>query len=194
MVVLVERVAILLASLGLTIGLIIVLSGFFAGRDQAGVAGGDAGDMPGTIHPSQGDVHLAPGQLRPVYNTEPPTSGPHIPKPVTQQGALLDNDQLLEALARGDVVLMYAQRTAPAALQKLATTVAGEFSPALAASGQAVILARRPGTAGVVGLAWTRTLRVASPSDGRLSEFAQAYLGRGAGLTAPGTRTSSGHS
>ena len=40
--------------------------------------------------------------------------------------------------------------------------------------------ARRPGTAGVIALAWTHMLRVATPTDPALRAFAQFWLGRGA--------------
>ena len=55
----------------------------------------------------------------------------------------------------------HAARRRPACAA-LALSVAGPFSPALAAAGQAVILARRPGTTGLIGLAWTR-MRARSP-------------------------------
>lgn len=173
-----ERIAIGLASLALSLGLIALLSGFFAGRDAAGVSGGTT--AAGLRFPDQGDQHLAPGDLRPPYNSDPPTSGPHLLSPVLRQGAPLRDDQLLTALEVGDVVMVYGSPTAPAALVHLAKSVAGRFTPALAAAGQAVVLMRRTGTPGVVALAWTRMLRAASPSDGELVQFAQQWLGRGA--------------
>ena len=51
---------------------------------------------------------------------------------------------------------------------------------ALAAAGQAVILARRPGTVGVDGLAWAHAVSVREPGDPGLAQFAQFWLGRGA--------------
>jgi hypothetical protein len=174
---LLEIAAIALSSLVLSIGLIVLLSGYFAGRDQAGVTGAVTG--PGQAYPDLGDAHLKPGQPRPAYNSTPPTSGAHFDQPVLRDGARLNDDQLLEALARGDVVLMYGTRTAPAGLQALATAIAGPFTPSLAAAGQAVILARRPGTPDLVGLAWTHMVHVSTPGDSLLRQFAQFWLGRG---------------
>ena len=37
--------------------------------------------LPGKKMPSQGNAHVQPGQARVVYNTNPPTSGPHFDKP-----------------------------------------------------------------------------------------------------------------
>ena len=75
---------------------------------------------------------------------------------------------------------MYGTPTPPPGLEALVRSVAGPFSPSLATAGQAVILARRPGTAGLIGLAWTRMVRVPSAADPSLRQFAQVWLGRGA--------------
>lgn len=175
---LLERVAILLASLALTFGLIAVLSGFFQGRDNASLSGGAGG--PGKHFRDLGDASLAPGQLHPAYDSNPPTSGPHALSAVTRDWVPLDDDQLLSALAVGDVVITYGTARPPDALVSLARSVAGPFTPALAATGQAVILSPDPHTHGFVGLAWTHILRVARSGDSRLSQFASYWLGRGA--------------
>jgi hypothetical protein len=176
-----ERVAIGLASLALSIGLIALLSGFFASHDPAGVTASSSG--PGQRFPDQGHTHLAPGELRPVYNSEPPTSGPHIAILVQRNGVELTDDQLLEALELGDVVFTYGTPTPPAALIALARSVASPFTPALAAAGQAVIVSPRAGTAGIYGLAWTRMIHTASATDPGLRDFAEFWLGKGASRT-----------
>ena len=171
-----ERLAIGVASIALSVGLIALLSGFFAGRDQAGVGGGTL--VPGLRYPDQGHRHLAPGELRPVYDSEPPTSGPHVPLPIGRDQIALSNDQLLEALELGDVVLAYGSGRPDPALLGLERTVAGRFTPRLAAAGQAVVLDRRPGTSGVIALAWTRMLHVGTAADPRLRDFTAQWLGR----------------
>jgi len=173
-----ERSAIGIASLVLSIGLILLLSGYFAGRDQAAVSGGTSG--PGQAFSDLGHATLSPGQPRPSYNSNPPTSGPHVPEAVVRDGATLNDDQLLQALQLGNVVIVYGTPKPPAGLSKFASTAAPPFTPALAATGDAVILARRPGTAGLVALAWTHLLRVNSPSDPQLGQFVSFWLGRGA--------------
>ncbi|MDQ6744732.1 MAG: DUF3105 domain-containing protein [Actinomycetota bacterium] len=173
-----ERVAIALASLALSVGLIALLSGFFAGRDQAGVSAGAA--VIGRAVPDLGHAHLRPGELRPVYNSEPPTSGAHIPEPVVHDGAMLGDDQLLQALEVGDVVIAYGTPQPPPGLARLARQLSDSFTPQLAAAGQAVLTMRRPRTGGLIGLAWGRMVRVSSPSDPQLSKFAEQWLGHGA--------------
>lgn len=173
-----EWAAITIASLAVAFGLIALLSGFFAGRDQAGVTGGSV--IPGVSFADQGHAHLSPGQTHPRYDSNPPTSGAHVPVPVSGDGQQLSDNQLLEALELGDVVVMYGSPAPPRGLLPLARSLAAPFTPALAAAGQAVILARRPGTAGLIGLAWAHMIRVASPGDPLLRSFISYWLGRGA--------------
>jgi hypothetical protein len=92
----------------------------------------------------------------------------------------LSDDQVLQALSLGDVVIIYGTSRPPPGLRGLAAANGGRFSPALAAAGQTVVLARRPGTRGLVALAWTRILHVADASDPRLHDFIVLYLGQGA--------------
>lgn len=174
-----ERLAIGLAALALSVGLIAVLSGFFAGRDQAGVAAGTT-TPPGQAFADQGDGHLRRGQTAPAYDSNPPTSGPHHIVLVERDAAPISDDQLLEALELGDVVLFYGGPQPPPALRALARAQAAPFSPALVAAGQAVILAPRPGTRGVIAVAWTHMLRAGDPGSAALRQFVAYWLGRGA--------------
>jgi hypothetical protein len=122
---------------------------------------------------------MAPGELRPAYDSNPPTSGPHLAARVTRDQAQLSDDQLLQALALGDVVLVYGTPRPPRQLLTLASSL-GRFTPALAATGQAVVLDRLPGTQGVIGLAWAHMIRARRPGDPGLRAFAAYWLGRGA--------------
>ncbi len=173
-----ERLAVLVAGVALAVGLIALLSGYFTGHDPAGVSG-SAGEI-GESFPDQGDALLPAGAPRPRYDSDPPTSGPHARIAVTADGRRLDDDRLLSALAAGDVVVEYGGLRPPPGLRALADRTAGRFTPALAATGQAVVLARRPGTSGLIGLAWTRMIRLSSPLDPLLQRFIQMWLGRGA--------------
>ncbi len=174
-----ERVTIVLASLALSFVLIALLSGYFAGRDQAGISGGSAAGL-GERFPDLGHAHLNPGLLRPEYSSDPPTSGAHIPLAVLRQDVTLDDNQLLQALELGDVVIDYGTPSPTPALRALQAAVAGPFTPQLAAAGQAIILARRAGTSGLLALAWTRLLHVPGAGDPQLRAFAEQWLGRGA--------------
>jgi Protein of unknown function (DUF3105) len=174
----VEWVVIVLVALAVAAGAIALLSGYFAGNDTPGVTGSSSG--PGIAVKDMGDAHLRPGQTPPRYTSNPPTSGPHVPVPVRKNHAVLSNNQVLEALELGDVVFVYGSPAPPAQLEAIARANAAPFTPALAAAGQAVILARRPGTPGVVGLAWAHLIRVRGPAAPSLRQFVQYWLGRGA--------------
>ena len=173
-----EWAAIAVASLAVAFGAIALLSGFFAGRDQAGVSG--TGSVPGLRFADLGHAHLNPGQPHPRYDSNPPTSGAHVPEPVGADGQQLSDNQLLEALELGDVVVMYGTPSPPPGLRSLVSSLAAPFTPTLATAGQAVVLARRAGTVGVLGLAWAHMVRVARPSDPLLRSFIGYWLGRGA--------------
>jgi hypothetical protein len=172
-----ERGAIVLASLAVSVGVIALLSGGLAGgRDDPGISVN--GTVPGKAYPDQGDRHLAAGDPRPSYNSDPPTSGAHVPLPVSTNGAEISVDQLLQALSLGDVVFLYSSTAPPRGLQAIADQVAPRFTPALAADGQTVILARRPNLSTITAVAWAHMLRSDSAQD--LRSFATHWLGRGA--------------
>ncbi len=174
-----ERVAIGVASLLLSVGLIALLSGYFAGKDAANVSG--AATPVGEQFRDLGDVQLQPGQPHPAYDSNPPTSGAHVPEPIIADNLKLNDNQLLQALQEGNVVIVYGTPRPPHGLGALARSVSGgPFTPTLAAAGQAVILARRPGTVGLTGLAWTHLVHVSAPNDSLLHAFAAYWLGRGA--------------
>lgn len=178
-----ERGAIVIASLAVAVGVIALLSGGLAGgRDDPGLSQSAGASAPGTAYRDQGDRLLKAGSARPVYDSDPPTSGPHTRAAIHRNAAPINDDQLLQALSLGDVVFLYSSARPPRGLQAVADSVAPRFSRALAADGQAVILARRPGLAQITALAWTRMLR--SDDAGDLRGFANRWLGRGAGARA----------
>ncbi|MGH2869464.1 MAG: DUF3105 domain-containing protein [Solirubrobacteraceae bacterium] len=176
---LVERLVIVLVAFALSVGIIALLSGgLLAGRDNPGITG-QTGPL-GAQFRDLGHAHLAPGTSRPAYDSQPPTSGAHVPLAITRDQGQINDDQLLEALELGDIVLFYGGDRPPAGLRALAGSIAAPFTPALAAAGQAVILARRPGTNGILGAAWTRLVHVRAPADPALRSFMLLTLGQGA--------------
>ena len=159
---------------------------FFVSRDDAPVnKGGDPQTEvkgPGQAFTDLGDEHVSPPEAgKAKYNSNPPTSGPHVPAPIPRDRVVLSDDQILHALEDGNVVIVYGKRKAPKPLRQLAEDVSGgPFDPALVQAGQSVILARRKGTDGVVALAWRHLLRAPSADDPELTRFAEFWLGRGA--------------
>ena len=111
-----ERFAIAIASLVLAVVLIALLSGYFTGKDQAAVTGGNEVGLKFT---DQGNTPLTPGYPRPHYDSDPPTSGPHLDRAVRANGETLSDDQILTALAAGDVVVLYGTPRAPDGVPRL---------------------------------------------------------------------------
>ena len=93
-----RRAGALVLALVVAAGGIVGLIAFFATRDTSTfkeVRG------PGRELPDQGAARLAPGAPRPRYNSDPPTSGPHVPVPVARDDVALTDDQVLTALQTG---------------------------------------------------------------------------------------------
>jgi Protein of unknown function (DUF3105) len=163
-----------LAVAGVAAAACVALIFILASRDSGRV---DQSRGPGALEPDRGRAHDRPAARSAA--DDPPTSGPHRPRLVTHDGVPLSDDQLLQALELGDVVLAYDPKTAPGALRRLQRDISGAFDPELAAAGQMVILDPRPGVHGVIALAWRRRLRVPAATDPRLRAFADAWLGQG---------------
>jgi len=153
-------------------GVLLLLSG----QDEAEVA--PAGG-PGSLEPDRGAAHDR--AAAPTPPDRPATSGPHRPELPLADGGRLSEDAHLHLLELGNVVLHYDAPEPPAALRALQEEVSGPYERAVAAAGQAVVLARRPGLgAGVLATAWRRRLRATGPEDPALADFVSAWLGQGA--------------
>jgi hypothetical protein len=154
----------LLAVLGVAVavGVVIVVVLVFSARDESDLSAAPSG----------------PGQVQPA-GADPPASGPHVDALVTRDRRPLSDDQLVNALALGDVVILYEGAKPAQALVRLQRAVSGPFDAELAAAGQAVILAPRKGAGPATALAWKRILRADDPADSNLRDFAEFWLGRG---------------
>lgn len=155
------------------VGVVIVVVGglglllLFNGRDSGGIETGGEAQGPGVAETEPGD---------------PPTSGEPGGKALRAEGDV-DDATLVAALATGNVALVYGTPKPPPELVQLRDGATGPFDPELAAAGQMAFLVHRKGVAGVQALAWKRRLTVDAPSDPRLGEFIDAWLGKGQGNT-----------
>jgi hypothetical protein len=144
------------------LGGVVLLLLFFQGRDES--------QLQDTADGRRGPGRLVTDQRR-----------ASTPAPIRRDGTRLSEDQILHALELGDVVLLYGTSATPPELRALQQQLSGPFDPVLAANGAAVILGQRPGTDGVLALAWRRMLRTPSAGDPALEQFADYWLGRSAG-------------
>lgn len=163
----------LVVALAAAVGLLL----FVQSRDRSTLNDGEAAAAPGRELPDQGAEHRRPAAGF-HFVTDPPASGPHLAAPVRRDGTL-SRDQLLHALELGDVVLVYGSAADEGALRAVQEDAAGPFDPALAAAGQAVLLDRRPGTKGVIALAWRRMLDAPRAGDPQVRAFTDHWLGKG---------------
>jgi hypothetical protein len=138
--------------------------GYFAYRAAA--------DLPGTRFPDQGHRHLAsPADPHPPYNSDPPTSGPHLPylapwgihtRPITPQ-------LQVHNLEDGGVLVQY-NCDCPDLAERLATIVRRYD--------RFVILAPYPGMKSRIALtAWTRLETLEEFDEARIVRFIEAYRG-----------------
>jgi hypothetical protein len=169
-----RQAALVAGGAGVAIAGLLALVLLFSARDDSQLSAGPAG--PGEPQPDHGAAHDGPAT---PAGGHAPTSGTHRPEPVIRDRTRLTDDQLIHALELGNVVVLYATREPAPALERLQEDVAGPFDAELAAAGQAVILAPRPGTGPATALAWRRILKADDPADPRLHDFAAAWLGRG---------------
>jgi hypothetical protein len=167
----VSRLLVVLLGVAVAVGALLGLVLFLGGRDDSQLSAAPEG--PGELQADRGARHDGPAE----ETDEPPTSGTHRPDPVRSDRRELSADQIIHALELGNVVILYEQRSP--ALERLQREVSGPFDAELAASGQAVILARRDGADPVTALAWRRVLRAEDAADPELREFADAWLGVG---------------
>jgi hypothetical protein len=159
-----RRAVVVLITLLVALGGFVLVLLFFEGRDNSQVPGDpQAAQVPGQAVANQPRAQAPAAIRRDGGETR------------------LSQDQLLHALELGDVVLLYGTRAPPQQLRALQRKITGPFDPVLAANGAAVILAYRPGTDGVTALAWKRRLQAPSPADPAIEDFADYWLGRGAG-------------
>ena len=180
-----ERIAIVVASLAIAIGVIAIAVRRAPDRERR-PRDHRADVAVGTQFRDLGDAALspeAPSRRATTRSRRPAALTCRSPCSATRRRC--HDNQLLQALALGDVVVLYGTRTPPPGLRALADSVAAPFSPALAAAGQAVILARRPALTGLIGLAWTRLVHVRSCDDPQLRSFILFWLGRGAARPVP---------
>jgi hypothetical protein len=170
----VRRLVTVVLGVALAVAILLVNAIVFTARDDAPV---NVLSGPGEALRDECAAHRPGGR----YDSAPPTSGPHLPR-APEREQLASDDELLEALELGDVVIVYPSRTPPPALRRLQDDLSGPFAPAVAAVGQSVILTRDPAVGQITALAWRHRLRAASADDPQLRAFADFWLGKGYAL------------
>ena len=138
--------------------------GYFAYRAAA--------NLPGTQYPDQGNRHIATANdAHEPYNSNPPTSGPHLPyiAPWGVHTRPIPLELQVHNLEDGGVVIQY-NCECPDVVAKLRAIVQKYDKQ--------VILAPYPGMPSRIALtAWTRLETLDDVDDKRITRFIDAYRG-----------------
>jgi hypothetical protein len=133
-----------------------------------------AADLPGTPMPDQGNLHVQTASEPHVpYNSDPPTSGPHLPylAPWGIHTEPIPKELQVHNLEDGGVVVQYHCPTGcPELVEKLKGLVEKYDHQ--------VVLAPYPGMKGRIALtAWTRIDTFDELDEARIQRFIRAYRG-----------------
>jgi len=144
--------------------LVAIVVGYFAYRAQA--------NLPGVQMPDQGNLHISSTDSPHVpYNSDPPTSGPHLPyiAPWGIHTRPIDRELQVHNLEDGGVVVQY-NCECPDIVAKLKAIVQRYDKH--------VILAPYPGMKTKIALtAWTRIDTMEELDEARVRRFIDAYIG-----------------
>jgi hypothetical protein len=143
---------------------VVVLVGYFAYQASPG--------QPGVKMPDQGNLHIATETTPHVpYNSDPPTSGPHLPHkaPWGIHTTPISKELQVHNLEDGGVMVQYSC-DCPAEVEKLKAIVK--------AYDRDVVLAPYPGMKTRFALtAWTRIEQFDDIDEKRVKRFIDAYRG-----------------
>ncbi len=150
---------------GVAVGVVVVaVVGYFAYRAVA--------DLPGTVVPSQGNAHIQQATDPHLpYNSDPPTSGPHLPyiAPWGIHTRTIPPELQVHNLEDGGVLVQY-NCECPELVEKLAAIVRRYEDR--------VVLAPYPGMKSKIALtAWTRIDTFDEFDEARIVRFIKAYRG-----------------
>jgi hypothetical protein len=153
------------AAVGLAVVLVVGAAGWLYARVWA--------PAPGEFFPSLGNAHIqTPETTHEPYNSDPPTSGPHLPyiAPWGVHGKPLARELQVHNLEDGGVVINYRPECEAQVLEPLKTVV-GRYA-------DHVILAPYPGLDRCIALtAWTRLEKLDQFDERRVTRFIEAYRG-----------------
>ncbi len=133
-----------------------------------------AGNLPGERFRSQGNVHIQEGVSHPDYNSDPPTSGWHLPNIASwgSHAEVLPDELLVHNMEDGGVILWYPLGTEEENAENI------EALEGVARGYHNVVIAPREGLESpYVATAWTRLERFESLDEAGMRAFLEAFEG-----------------
>lgn len=171
-----------------------VLFGFFLGLFSTlliGTVAQAAKDEPGQPVPLQGNTHIqSPGSPHPPYNSDPPTSGPHV-NYIVKWGihkVPITREIQVHNLEDGGVIMQYNCNNCAELVSKL-EAIAQQYQKKAEMERSKtnskhpnrydhLILAPYPGMEATLALtAWGRIDKFNEYDEGRITKFIEAYIG-----------------
>lgn len=132
-------------------------------------------DLPGVSYEIQGAVHIAEGSIdHPAYNSNPPTSGWHWPKPAAcgVYQAPLPDERLLHNLEHGGIWISYLPDSIPDDDRAKLEDFARRFNNVL-------VLPRPQNDANIALAAWGRLLKLKDFDEPQILGFIRALMDKG---------------
>lgn len=131
---------------------------------------GSPKDAPavGQEFPNQGQAHINSGQAHDSYNSNPPTSGPHLAQPANwgAYSAPLQDEQAVHNLEHGGIWITY---------KDINDQTKAQLETIAKANGGSVIMSPRDSNDSKIVLAsWTRMEKLDSYDEGKILEFIKA--------------------
>jgi Protein of unknown function (DUF3105) len=176
----------LFISLSLLLGWLLLQTAAWAGP------GAKQGNEPGTPVPSLGNDHIRSiGTPHIPYNSDPPTSGPHVPF-IAKWGIYkipVPKELQVHNLEDGGVIIQYncqscdeliakLQTLAKRYLEKAAREKFKAADPEMPTKYEHLILAPYPGMDATIALtAWGRIDKLKGYDEARITRFIEAYIG-----------------
>jgi len=139
---------------------------------------GQRTQLPGVLYPSQGNFHIAEVDVaHPPYNSNPPTSGPHVGR-IASWGSYdyeLPDELLVHNMEDGGVILWYRLSSDP----EVNAGRARELKEASRGYSRVVIVPRSNLDTTFAMTAWTRLDKFDEDdfSQTRIRDFLEAYEG-----------------
>jgi hypothetical protein len=151
---------------GIVAVVVAAIVGYFAYKSAA--------DLPGISMPDQGNLHIQTANEPHVpYNSEPPTSGPHLPylAPWGIHTEPISKELQVHNLEDGGVVVQYHCPSACPGLVEKLKGIVQKYD-------HQVVLAPYPGMKNRIALtAWTRIDTFDELDEARIQRFIRAYRG-----------------
>jgi len=153
----------------ITAGVIVVVAGVVAWAVWAATR-----PLPGVAYPILGRDHIGLGEPHPPYNSNPPTSGWHLPAPAAwgYYPTVLPDELVVHNLEHGGIWISYRDTNDPQLVQQL-ESLTQRFRTK-------VIVTQRPKNDSLIAIAaWGRLLKLDRYDESRIIAFINALRNHG---------------